>query len=517
VLYDLVVIRYETENDVDILRSAAIILDSENKKLIDENRELAAEVRRLKGQEPLSMQQEIDRLKELLGARERALFSESTEKRKNGDEATKEKEKKPRRGHGPTAQLDLPVQEKVHGIEDPEDLVCPICNGLLEEMKGQYEESEEITVIRREFVVVRHRRKKYRCKCNGHVKTAPGPKKLKPGARYSPEFAVEVASDKYVDHMPLQRQVKSMASDGLKIGAQTLWDQIDTLAAHLEPCHEAIHKAVLESLLVFADETRWRLTERKKKSKKPYMWAVATPVLVAYRILPDRSAKSAAKILDGYQGTVMADGYSAYSSLSRDGPQCELGQTEDGPNFKLVHCWAHSRRKYVEIEKNYPDRCGEILDLIAELYAQERQVPHDLPPDEKLELRARLRNANSRWVIGEIKHWAEHLEALPESGLGKARDYMMGIWEGLTAFLDDPTIPLDNNLVERALRPPVVGRKNHYGSRSQRGLRVAEVFYTLVESAKLTGVDPRKYLMEATRRALREPGTVTMPADLIPK
>jgi transposase len=103
---------------------------------------------------------------------------------------------------------------------------------------------------------------------------------------------------------------------------------------------------------------------------------------------------------------------------------------------------------------------------------------------------------------------------LPQSGLGKAIAYTDGLWPGLVRFLGDPTIPLDNNATERALRGVVVGRKNHYGSKSLRGTQVAALFYSLLESAKLIGVDPAAYLAEATRRAIATPGTVTLPTDL---
>jgi transposase len=100
---------------------------------------------------------------------------------------------------------------------------------------------------------------------------------------------------------------------------------------------------------------------------------------------------------------------------------------------------------------------------------------------------------------------------LPQSSLGKAIDYMLSLWPGLTVFLNNPRVPLDNNAPERALRGVVVGRKNHYGSHSKQGARVAAILYTLFESAKLAGVDPHRYVLEATRRAIASPGTVMLP------
>ena len=103
---------------------------------------------------------------------------------------------------------------------------------------------------------------------------------------------------------------------------------------------------------------------------------------------------------------------------------------------------------------------------------------------------------------------------LPEGSLGKAIGYLLGLWTGLTRFLDDPRIPLDSNRTERGLRGVVLGRKNHYGSRSRRGLDVAALFYSLIESAKLCGVEPRRNLLTATRAALADRAAVTLPHTL---
>ena len=150
-------------------------------------------------------------------------------------------------------------------------------------------------------------------------------------------------------------------------------------------------------------------------------------------------------------------------------------------------------------------------------------LPVDLGPgaadDERdgiLDLRNRLRQEKSKAIVNGLLEWAlEHRGAvLPKSKMGKAIEYMLKLWEGLTRFLEDARIPLDNNAAERALRGVVVGRKNHYGSKSKRGTEVAAIFYTLFETAKLSGVDPRAYVTTAARRAIAEHDAVTLPSDL---
>ena len=128
-----------------------------------------------------------------------------------------------------------------------------------------------------------------------------------------------------------------------------------------------------------------------------------------------------------------------------------------------------------------------------------------------LAIRGQLRAEQSRALAARIHAWALAQRPLPRSGLGQAIAYMTGMWEGLTTFLDNPRIPLDNNAAERSLRDVVLGRKNHYGSHSRRGTEVAARFYSLVESALLCGADPKDYLLKAACVAIENPGTVTLP------
>ena len=128
-----------------------------------------------------------------------------------------------------------------------------------------------------------------------------------------------------------------------------------------------------------------------------------------------------------------------------------------------------------------------------------------------LELRRQRRAVESRLFIEQLKAWAEQQTALPRSALAEALGYLLGNWNGLTAFLADPLIPLTNNRTERALRGVVLGRKNHYGSRSVRGTQVAAIMYSLIETCILCGVDPEEYLRSTARAALREPGVAILP------
>jgi transposase len=466
--------------DEEQVRTAANLLERENERLLREVLELKQKLSAVQGNSVEQMTL-LAELEQKLAVRDKMLFGRSTEKR-----GAKEKpaEKAPQPGHGPREQQELGVVEREHEL-DVADRVCTSCGKPLAEMAGQFEESDEVDVLERQFVLVRHKRKKYRCQCGGCVETALGPDKLIAGGRYSIDFAVSVAIAKYADHLPLERQVRVMKRQGLVVDSQTLWDQLNALAKWLAPAHQPLHAYVLQQPVIGVDETFWRLME-SGENKRWQTWAACAPKAVSYRIRDSRSAAAAGEVLGDYDGTVLCDGYSAYDSLKKRGGR-----------FQLAHCWAHVRRKFVEAEEFAPEPCKQALDLIGELYAVERDCKTD-------EDRARARVERSRGILKRLHAWALEQRALPQSPLGKAIRYMGDLWPGLVRFIDEPRLALDNNATERALRGVVLGRKNHYGSRSERGIEVAALFYTLIESAKLAGIEPDAYLRLAAHAAVRK-------------
>jgi transposase len=477
-------VNFDGVHDPEMLRQAVGILDQENRKLIEQVLELKRKVRELEGKEPQQLALEVSELERQLQIRNRMLFGERSEKRGPKHPASETEREQP--GHGPRPQPALPLLETRHVLDDA-DRVCSSCGGELQVWEGQTEDSEEIESIQRCFIRVLHKRQKYRCACGGCIETALGPKKLIVGGRYAPSVAVHIAVDKYSDHLPLERQARIMTRQGLVIESQTLWDQIDALAKHLTPAYERLHSYVLDHGVLGADETPWRLMGHQgKASKRWYAWALCAPNAVIYRLDESRSAEAGRAILRTFAGTLVCDGYTAYSALQKQ-----------GASFRIAHCWAHVRRKFIEAEQSAPTACKEILDLIGELYAVEREMKES-PPDELLA----ARQTRSKAVLQKIQRWALQTKSLPQSALGKAIGYMSSLWPGLQVFIDDPRVSPDNNSVERALRSVVLGRKNHYGSRSKRGTEVAALFYSLLESAKLADVDPEQYLKVATRAAL---------------
>jgi len=158
------------------------------------------------------------------------------------------------------------------------------------------------------------------------------------------------------------------------------------------------------------------------------------------------------------------------------------------------------RRKFLEIESSFEQEVAEVLKLIDQLFEVEALCSTGPPGDA---MRTSLRQSRSRPLVNEIERWALGTQTLPGSGLRGAIEYMGKLWKGLIVFLDDPRVPLHNNSSERALRSPVIGRVNYFGSRSRRGTEAAAILYSLVESAKRARVEPSAYLEHAAHAALR--------------
>lgn len=471
--------------DPEKLRRVAVLLDREVDRLQQQVRDLTFENARLRGETLAQVDFSFP-----ARALQKALEEEAIP---NAPRPLRPAQP----GHGPRPQEHLPSREQIHELPSTER-GCKVCGGEMEPMAGQYEEAEEITVTERSYALVVHQRQKYRCRCNGNVTAASGPVKLIPGGRYSLDFAAHVAVQKYGDHLPLERQVEVMARHGLETTSQTLWDQLEAAAKVLQPSYEALGKWLLAQPLVHADETGWPVNAVDTGKPRWTAWCICNPQALWLRIASAKSEAEGRRLLGEYRGTVVADGYQVYKSLAE-------GVQRSG--YRLAHCWAHVLRKFRDIEAN-DSRSGWVLERIAELYAAEREILLEAGGDTTLHLQLRQQRAGP--LVEQIRQWALAQGGLRRSDFGKAVAYVLSHWTGLTRFLEDAIVPLDNNPAERALRSLVVGRKNHYGSRSQRGADVSALFYSLIGTAKLCGLDPGKYLRQALVSALSKPGAVTL-------
>jgi transposase len=348
------------------------------------------------------------------------------------------------------------------------------------QMKKFYQDSVEITVTERIYKKVIHRQHKYKLKDEFNntgkdvIVTAPGPVKLKPGCQYSVDFALSVVSDKYEYHLPLERQRRKMEAAGLEIDVKTLYSLCQSVSEHMGGVIKNIRQDIMEDFCALhIDESPWLITSEKHRGQ---MWAMSNRLGSYYRFEPTRSGAVAEEMLKGYTGSVLTDAMAAYKRL----------QGMEGIRKGL--CWAHVRREFYERKEDFP--AAEVMvRMIDELFDIEAKA-------KSFEELKRLRQIESRAVIILMEKWLmdEARRYLPGDGIRKAINYAAKNWTHLTTFLTDLSLPLSNNDAERALRHVVLGRKNFAGSRTINGADVAADLYTVIETAKKSGLQPKDYM-----------------------
>jgi transposase len=476
------------ERDIEQLRRIALAQQVQIEQLLRVLQAKCEELQALKG-DPAELQRTLALVETLTKQQQQARAAAG----ETQAPASGKGNRKQRSSHGPTAQPNLPHTEEIFELDEA-DRICPCCGGELRPMDGQFEESELVDVVEVSYRVVRVKQQKYNCRCGGALETAPGPERVVRGGRYSLAFAIKVALDKYLDHIPLARQERIMRRHGLDITTQTLWDQLEALAKRLASVNTAALEHALQQPVIGLDQTSWKRLDGG--SDTPWqMWCITAPGLVCHRIRDDKGADTFRDLVGTYNGTIVCDALKTHEAGARD-----------GPGIVLAGCWAHAYRKFEEAEADHPE-ANLALGWIGELYAIDERAGEDI------ELRRELRRTESAAVLAKLKTWLWSQATLKTLSIGKAAAYAIANWERLTRFVEHPLVPLDNNGTERGIRGPVVGRKNHYGSKSKRGTEVAALFYTLLETAKLHDVDPGRYLREAVLAADR--GEVLLPWQLV--
>jgi transposase len=481
------VLDIEHESDIERLRQLALLQKSQLERLVAMLARKCAELQKLKGGED-----ELQLTLKLLEDAQKQVAQAEKLARPRGGRGERDTLSEPQRGHGPTEQLALERVQLRCELDDA-DRACPQCGDRLEPLAGQFETSEMIDVVEVKYQVVQVERQKYVCKCGSAVETAPGPERAIAGGRYSLRFALKVGYDKYVAHLPLERQARLMAHAGLEVTSQTLWDQCWAATRLLEPTYDAIFRLLRAGPVVGVDQTGW--PDLEDKSLPPWqMWCVTAPGLVYHRICDDKSAATFTSLLGDYHGWVVADALGTHDAGAK---HCR--------GVKLAACWAHVLRRFRDAVADHPE-AQIMLAWIQDLYRIDQKATD-------LDERGRLRSTESEAVLDKMRAWLLEQQHPKSTTIGGAVRYTLRQWGRLTAFVQDPVVWLDNNPTERALRGPVLGRRNHFGSKSVRGTEMAAILYSLVETAKVCGLDPIAYLLEVATRARRSPGAVLLPGD----
>ena len=486
----------ERIDDLETLRDLLRVSLKESERL---KNELKAAHEQLRGKDPAKAEQlalKLAKVERQHAAALKALFGQKSERRPS--DKKKGKARTPQTGHGPRRQLRLPVQPVLHQIADM-NLQCKLCATRLTTWQDQFEESDEIDFVAPQVIIKRHKRQKYRCTCGGCIVTSPGPRKLFPKARYSINFALHVVLQKYRYHMPLARQVKAFSSMGLDVTTATLWDYLFAVYGLLEPVMSRLEEHLLQQPVMGIDETKWRLlkSEQRGKSATWWVWVRRVQNAVHYTLDERRTKAVALRLLKDYTGTIIADGYFAYESAAKANPE-----------LTLANCWSHARREVLPYEAD--PRGARVLRVIRRMYRLEAMAQkRGLSPPELLQWRQR----KTRPLLEALFRWLHTLEIPSTFELKSALQYIVKREKGLTHFLSAPLVSPDNNATERVIRGVVLGRKNHGGSRSKDGIRVAGLFYSLIDSAILAGVEPGEYLEQAVAAAL-DKTTIPLPHEL---
>jgi transposase len=406
--------------------------------------------------------------------------------------------KRKKRGRKPLP-VDLPRVDMIHDLKE-EEKACAC--GCMKSRIGE-EISEQLDIIPAKIQVIRHIRYKYVCKsCEGveaeepAVAIAPPPKQMIPKSIATAGLLAHVLTSKFVDALPFYRQEKQFARLGVEIPRSTMCGWAVKVSERCMPLLELLRRDILSGPLINIDETTVQVMKEPGRSNKTksYMWIFRggdpkAPALL-YQYHPTRSGSVASDFLKDYKGYVQTDGYGGYDFLDHK------------PGIIHVGCWVHVRRKFVDIVKSAgkgssaarkKGRAGDAIEYIRKIYAIEKKAKlQELSYEAVYEERQK----NAKPILEEFhsRLTAKSVQTPPQGLLGKAISYSLNQWDKLIRYLEDGRLSPDNNLVENAIRPFVVGRKNWLFSGHPEGASASSGLYSLIETAKANDLEPYRYL-----------------------
>ncbi|MDH3282531.1 MAG: IS66 family transposase [Gammaproteobacteria bacterium] len=385
---------------------------------------------------------------------------------------------------------ELPRIEVVYELSGSER-VCPHDGSALKVI-GEVA-TEQLDIIPAKVQVIRHIRRKYACPCcDETIKTAPMPAQPIPKSRVSPGLLAYIITNKFADGLPLYRQERIFDRIGVELSRTSLAHWVIRAGQLVQPLINLMRDRLLVYDYLQMDETTVQVLKEPGKApqSKSYIWVQRggppDNPLILYDYDPSRSQDVPLRLLQDYKGYLQTDGYSGYDPVGAQ------------PDIIQVGCFAHARRKFDEAIKGQSKKrkstiawCG--LKLIQKLYEIERQYK-----DAKPEVRYRTRQDQAKPILTEMRKWLDETlgQVPPETLTGKALTYLDNQWPKLIRYLDDGRLCIDNNLVENAIRPFVIGRKAFLFCDTVSGANASTNLYSLIETAKANGIEPYQYLRD---------------------
>ena len=396
---------------------------------------------------------------------------------------------------------------------DPEAKTCSCCGGPLHVIGETV--SEMLDIVPAQYRVKRIIRPRYGCRaCENAVVQAPAPARPVEGGIATEALLAAIAVGKFAWHLPLNRQLRMMRAQGIGLDRSTLSLWIGRTAWWLKPLYALLLASILARPKIFCDETPMPVFARGG-ARRCQFWAVAVddrpwagpaPPAVAYAFAVGRKTEHAMTLLDGFSGILQVDGYAAYKKLAE--------MERKGKPIVLAFCLAHARRKFFEFHKatNSPI-AFEALQQIAAVYAIETRI-RGLGAAERLA----ARQAESKPLMEAFKTWAEERlkEVSAKSPLAAAIRYTLNHWQGLAVFLADGRVEVDNNTVERDMRPIGLGRRNSLFAGSENGANSWAVLASLINTALLNDADPQPWLTDVLERIVSGQSKSHQLAELLP-
>jgi len=387
----------------------------------------------------------------------------------------REKKKSNQKGRQLLANCDhLPVEEI---IIEPEHEAGDICIG--EEITDKLAKKPAKLYIKRII------RRKYKKAGTDVIVIAPVIEEPIDRCEADISLLSDIVVSKYVDHIPEYRQQQIYKREGVMIPPSTMNGWVHQLCQYMKHMSDYIKQKILESGYIQQDESTIRVMDGKKQGTHTgYMWVMGSPELkyVCFEYRKGRGQQTAVDNFKDYKGQLQTDGYAVYENIDK--------LYGDIAHFQ---CWAHGRRKFIESKGNDKARSEYVLEQIQQLYAIEQQCREDKSTHEE----RRIARQAAKPILDNLKEWLnkESVKVTPKSPIGKAISYLLARWEKFTKYTDYGKVEIDNNIIENAIRPLALGRKNYLFAGNHEAATNISYYYTVFGTCKAQGVDPYAYMV----------------------